>query len=126
MSHPVATIDVSGTTPGADTNTDTMFTTTDQPMRSFFAMAGIRRAILKVAHDQNGTLKWYDSPDGGTTWNQVGSHTATAVSNESTVVDILVDGHRDWKIEWTNGGSAQGATLWDARLTLSCEVSPAA
>jgi len=121
-----STIDVSGVTPAADSDVDVMFTTQDGQLGTgWLVHQGIVRAILNIKHDNNGTLKWYDSPDGGVTWNQVGSHTATAVANEATYVEILIAGHADWKVEWTNGGLAQTSTVWDARLMLSTDQARA-
>ena len=128
MTHPYPTMDVSGTTPGADSNTDTMWSTTAtvngdrQYPKRFFSMQGFARARLSIDHSHNGTLKWYHSTDGGAKWTQVGSQAATAVANEATVVDILIEGEPDFKVEWTNGGTAQSP--WSAYLTLSTDSSP--
>ena len=116
MHAPDSVIDVSGVTPGTDSNVDVMFTTVDQPMANFFAMAGIRRVSLAIDHSHDGTLKWYRSTNRGTAWTQIGTQAVTAVSNEENVVDILVEGNADWRIDWTNGGTAQSP--WSAILTL--------
>ena len=120
MSHaPDSVIDVSGTTPGTDSNVDVMWTSVDQPMRNFFAVAGVRRVSLSIDHSHAGTLKWYRSMDGGTSWTQIGTQALTAVANEVNTVDILVEGERDWRIDWTNGGTAQSP--WSALLTLASD-----
>lgn len=125
----ITTFDVSGTTPGADSNTDTMWDTTTTVNghrvypKHFFAMQGIHRAELTIVHDQDGTVKWYASNDGGTSWNQVGTQAVTAVSNEASIVDPIVEGYPDFKIEWTNGGTAQSP--WYAKLNLLTERSVA-
>ena len=112
-----STIDVSGVAPGADSDTDVMFTTVDgQIGRNYFPNNGIRRANVVIVHNEACTLTWYRSVDGGTNWIQLGTQALTGSATESNEVDIKVEGERDWKLEVTNGGSAQ--TTWSALLTL--------
>lgn len=120
-----ATINVSGTTPGTDSNVDVMFTTDDgQIGGNYFAHNGIRRASIAINHSHSGTLKWYRSVDRGANWTQVGSQALTATANEISTVDILVEGEPDWRLDWTNGGTAQSP--WSAILTLSPDRGNAA
>lgn len=123
------TMDVSGTAPGADTNRDVMWDSTATVNghraypKGYFSMFGINRANLSITHDQNGTVDWFHSTDGGTTWEQIGTQAVTAVANEITNVDMLVEGLDDFKVEWVNGGTAQDP--WIAKLNLMTERSVA-
>ena len=109
---------VSGGTPGGDSNDYVLFDST-----VCFGTAGLRshdisRAEFGVQNSQTGTLKAYWSADKGTNWNLYNS-TAVAIpaaGASSGPYDYLVDAYDDWKLVWTNGGSAQ--TTWRTSLTL--------
>jgi hypothetical protein len=116
---------VQGGTPGADSNTYTLFdsTTAFQGTPSFSAGKGmiptkeIARFIFNLNNSQTGTLKAFWSNDGGTTWNQYYSASVAAAVSPvmNGPIDFPVDGYRDWRLQWTNGGSAQGT--WIAALS---------
>lgn len=111
-------VGVSGGTPGADSNDYVLFDSTacTPPIR--LVTFGIDRAQLGLNNAQAGTLKSYFSADGGTTWNL---STSTSVSANAGLTagpyDYELNGFGDWKLVWTNGGSAQ--TTWITVLTLS-------
>ena len=118
MSKKVVRLKYSGTAPGADSNTYTIFTTVDGSIpRGWGDQADIHSFRYDVKHSQNGTMKGYHSLDGGTTWTQVydsGTLTAPATTSKDSV---SVEGYRDFKFEWVNAGSAQAT--WVVNLDVS-------
>lgn len=108
-----------GTTPGADANTYTLFDSTQLGMGkgALYNLPGAERLLLRLRNPQAGTLKGYRSDDGGVTWEQVYPDTAVAaMTTTSNDYDLLIAGYRDFKLDWTNGGSAQ--TGWDVDMAL--------
>jgi hypothetical protein len=98
-----------GAAPGANTNTTNLFSTvTCFPGGSYFPMLGINKFSITLSYSGTGTLKAYQSDDRGTNWYQVSQENISApASYESLQRDFLVEGMKDWKLDWTNGGSAQ-------------------
>lgn len=109
---------VSGGTPGADTNDYILFDSTVCFGGGLLVAKGIDRAQLGLNNSQSGSLKSYFSADKGTTWN-LNSTTSVTANGGGTAgpYDFELDGFGDWKLVWTNGGSAQGT--WITVLTLS-------
>jgi hypothetical protein len=98
-----------GAAPGANTNTTTLFSTVVAfPGGSYFPMLGINKFSITLSYSAAGTLKAYQSDDRGTNWYQVSQESIAApAATESLQRDFLVEGMKDWKLDWTNGGSAQ-------------------
>lgn len=118
-----------GATPGADANTYVLYSSVVAwpTSRNMLAMHGIKRYVLHLTLDQSGTLNWYNSDDGGTNWNLIGSEAITvaaAGTTEGNWQDVLIEGFQDFKMEWVNGGAAQ--TPFIADQSLDTERSDAA
>lgn len=102
-----------GTTPGADASTYTLFDSTSAnwvngKMRQY----GAHRLVLDIATIAAGTLKWSKSLDAGLSWVPMGSETlaATTVSGTATR-DYLIEAAPDFRLRFVNGGSAQVSVL---------------
>lgn len=132
MSGPYAALKYLGATPGADANTYVLVATTLPAAPTdamnmnrdgacpecFSANVGARKLCLTLDHVQAGTLNFYASQNRGTTWRQIDTVAAAApAASGSTVVEFLIEGLRDWKLEWVNGGVAQNP--WEVNLSLS-------
>lgn len=122
MSKKVIRLKYTGSTPGADSNTYTIFSTVAAGYpRGWADMADVHTFHWDIDHDQSGTVKGYHSLDGGTTWVQFydsGSMAAPGAAATSGAV-VLVEGFRDFKFEWLNGGSAQGT--WVVNMDVSTQ-----
>lgn len=111
-------VGVSGGTPGADSADYILFSSVVAFGGGLMQVKGIDRAQFMVNNTQSGSLKSYSSPDKGVTWNLNG--TTTVAANAAITAgpyDFSLSGFVDWKLVWTNGGSAQ--TPWQPTLTLS-------
>jgi hypothetical protein len=108
-------------TPGADAGVDVMFDSTvtfgvsiDGDSRNQTLNAhGVSRVVFTLKNSHLGTLKAYESMDKGANWVQVGgdiSVAAAAATDVNGPYDFLVDAYDDFRLTWTNGGSAQ--TTW--------------
>ena len=85
---------------------------------NLFQLSGTKRFLLDIKNSHAGTLKMYKSDDRGTNWNQIDQvSVAAAAATDSNVYDLLVALYRDWKIEWTNGGTTQTTFEIDQMLT---------
>jgi hypothetical protein len=118
----------SGSTPGNDSNTYVLFATilpaapTDAQNANlaecFFALAGVHKFALLLKCDNAGTIKVWESVNRGTTWRQIDSLSVAApAATAGVALEFLVESLRDFKLEWTNGGSAQ--TFFDPNMSLS-------
>lgn len=110
MSH--VGIDYTGATPGTDSNDYVLFSSvTSFPMARAFAMMGIHKLEVRLINDHTGTLKCYFSNDRGTTWTRVYADISVgaAGTSDSNNYEFVVEGMKDFKVVWTNGGTAQGA-----------------
>jgi hypothetical protein len=114
---------VSGGTPGANSNDYVLFDSTIAFNSAGLATYGIDRAQFTVDNSAAGTLKSYFSPDKGTTW-KLNASTSVAANGGGATSGILaspfdyeINGFGDWKLVWTNGGSAQ--TSWLPILSLT-------
>lgn len=120
-----------GTTPAADAAVYLLFSTTGAtgaasgvpgvaPPANFFALAHARTFTLNLKNSQAGTLKWWHSRDRGATWTQLGQEAIAATAATDSVQRVYqVDSMMDWKLDWTNGGSAQAT--WDVTMALGGE-----
>jgi hypothetical protein len=116
-------ITYTGSTPGADTNVYVLFdssklgvTTAGKQCLANFPKA--QRFVLSLLNAAAGTLKAYRSENGGTTWTQVFADDAlSAATTTAALRDYFIGGFRDFKLEWTNGGSAQTTWLVDMMLS---------
>ena len=115
----VVGIDYVGTALPTLSTTETLFDTSDLENRDFLNMANLRWFRYSVSNSHSGTVKGYESDDGGTNWEQfydsglLAAPAATATNDD----DVLVEGKRDLKFEWVNGGSTQ--TTFRVHLSLA-------
>lgn len=99
-------------TPGTDSNTYVLFSSTGYAER-FFALSGISKFVLDLKHSHIGSLKSYKSDDRGTNWRQLSDDAISPASIGTTHAEFLVGAMRDWKLEWVNGGTAQSPWVVD-------------
>lgn len=113
----IINVGVSGGTPGADSSDYTLFDST-VAFTGGLPAHSINRLTFSVNNSQTGTRKAYFSTDGGTNWNLYDSTAVTAASAGamSGPFDYLVDTYKDFKLVWTNGGSAQAT--WRPTINL--------
>lgn len=120
-------VKVTSSTPGADSNTYNLFNSTlcfaapssKAGVPTAFRSYCISRLEFRLTNDQSGTLKFYTSVNGGTTWAQTGGDIAVLASSSTDIngpYDFLCDPYDDVKLDWVNGGSAQ--TTWAPGITL--------
>jgi hypothetical protein len=126
MFEPTIEIAVGGGTPGADSNDYILF---ESPGALFgkrmLPMTGIKRVTFEVFHNQAGTLKAYKSIDGGVTYDLYDTQ-GVAIPGAGTIsgpFDYDIAPFSDWKLVWTNGGSAQ--TTWRPSLKGHTDRVPA-
>lgn len=102
-----------GATPGADSNDYVLFSTTVAfpNQRNALALGGIRRLLLSILASASGTLKWQVSTNGGTSWTQLDTQAVTGGSAEQKFDWGGISGYPDWRLLWTNGGSAQATWI---------------
>lgn len=118
MSHKVVRLKYTGTAPGTDSNTYVIFSTVAAGYpRGWGDMSDVHSFHWDIKHDQAGTLKGYHSLDGGTTWVQFYDTGSLAAPTYTDNAVVLVEGFRDFKFEWVNGGTAQGT--WVVNLDVS-------
>jgi hypothetical protein len=114
----IARVKYTGTTPGADTNTYTLFTTVNGEIgQGFFQHADIHKVHLLLKCNNAGTLKSYESTDRGVNWRQIGQEAIAAPAATADVErDFIVEALLDFKLEWVNGNVAQNP--WDPNVAL--------
>lgn len=118
-------ITYTGTAPGADSSVYLLFDSTKLGVTTAgkFSLANLikaQRFTLSLLNAAAGTLKAYRSENGGTTWSQVFADDAvSAATTTAAFRDYYIAGFRDFKLEWTNGGSAQTTWLVDMALLTS-------
>lgn len=118
MSGKVVRLKYTGTAPGANSDTYTIFTTVDGSIpRGWANMADVHSFHWDIKHSQAGTLKGYHSQDGGTTWIQFYDTGSLAAPTYTDNGVVLVEGFRDFKFEWVNGGAAQAT--WVVNIDVS-------
>lgn len=114
----VVRLKYAGSAPGADSNTYTIFTTVDGSIpRGWAVNADVHSFHWDIKHSQSGTLKGYRSEDGGSNWVQFFDSGALAAPTYTSNGVELVEGFRDFKFEWVNGGSAQAT--WSVSIDVS-------
>lgn len=104
----------SGGTPGADSNTYTLFSSVTAWPTTYNALSqyGQKRYVLRLEYSQDCTLNWHQSNDRGTNWRAVGTQALTAAvpgTPQSVTVDVVVEGFQDFRMQLVNSGTAQGA-----------------
>lgn len=112
----------SGSTPGADTDTYTLWTSETAGGGNLAAMSGARYFVLDLKNSGAGTLKVYKGSArpsaGAVTFSQIEQiSVAAAPTAESNKFEFNIEPYSDWKIEWVNGGSAQSTWLVDMALS---------
>lgn len=114
-----------GTTPGTDSNTYTLFNSIVANLPGNWpALFGVYKILVDIKHDQAGTLKWYktsgdpgNGSDTGVTWSQMGQLSVSApASTAGTQAEIFVGAEKHVKVDWVNGGTAQGSWIVDISL----------
>lgn len=107
------------TAPGADANTYPIFNSVTLFGAGVLRARKASRLNFGVENSEAGTLKAYMSQNGGVTWVQFGGDIAVAAAAATDIsgpYDYLVDTYRDVKLDWVNGGVAQGT--WIPVVTL--------
>lgn len=106
-----------GGTPGADSNTYTIFDSTVAFTGGLDAH-DISRLEFSLNNSASGTRKAYFSQDKGVTWTLYDSTAVSAYSSPTAAgpFDYLLDPYKDFKLDWANGGSAQ--TTWIVSIVL--------
>ncbi len=109
---------VQGGTPGSDSNDYILFASPTCFSNSTLRAHDINRITFTTVNDHTGTLKAYYSQDKGSTYTLYSS-TAVGIPASGAIsgpYDFPVDAFPDWKLVWTNGGTAQGT--WLPAITL--------
>lgn len=123
---PEIKVSYTGATPGADANTYVLFSTVASGWgKNWLPMHGISLFTLDLNNPQAGTINAYRSEDRGTNWIQESTQDIAASGATSTnILEFVVEGMADLKLEWVNGGSAQ--TAWSPTMWMTTEraVSP--
>lgn len=112
-------ISYTGSAPGADSSTYTLWDSTDGSVGVIGSIPGCRyRLSLKNSHA--GTLKAYAKSSRDGSWVQFYQSLvrAPAASVRMQEIAIPIATHRDVKVEWVNGGSAQ-STWYVAQALLA-------
>lgn len=129
MSADTAIIRYTGSAPGADANTYSIFdTVTAFPAPRYVAMNRMKRLQVGLSNSQAGTYNWYKSSSrvsnpslatGGVTWTQIGTRAVAAGATAENTDDFLIEEYDDFKLEFVNGGVAQAT--WVVNIALSGE-----
>lgn len=99
-----------GGTPATDVNTYTFINSVTAGWPGHFAaMTGSHKLVVSLSNSHGGTLKFYVSADRGTTWTQTTGSITVAAPAAGTTNDyeFLIEHLPDFKLEFTNGGTAQ-------------------
>jgi hypothetical protein len=118
MSCPYSRVKYSGTAPIADASNYMLFSSTVAFPGSGMAQgAGVHKLVLNLVNSHSGTLLWQRSGDRGTTWTTVDTEAIAAPSaGTSNTYEGLIEPFLDFRLVWTNGGSAQ--TTWVVDMAL--------
>lgn len=111
-----------GTTPGTDSNTYTLFNSIVAGLPGHWpAMHGVFKVVIDIKHDQAGTLKWYKNmtdTDVSGNWVQMGQLAVSApASTAGTQAEVFIEAERQVKVDWVNGGTAQSPFSVDIGLS---------
>lgn len=118
MSKLAVRLKYTGTAPGANTDVYTIFSTVATAAagsgsvaanlpRDWAVWSNVHSYHWDIKHSQAGTVRGYHSLDGGTTWVQFYDTGSMAAPTYTSNDVVPVEGFRDFKFEWVNGGSAQ-------------------
>lgn len=100
--------------------TVTLFSTVDSfPMQFGAAMTNTHRVTIDLMCDHDGTAKYYESRDRGTTWRQIGTQGVTGSTTASTTLDILIQEYADFKADFLVGGSDE--TVFDVNISITSQ-----
>lgn len=121
--HPIP---YSGSTPGADSNTYVLFTSTAETalQNGGIQLQGLSRYLLSLKNSGPGTLRGEGSNDGGTTWTRFFERNVPAASPLTNEFRFPTQAHRDVRVLWVNGGAAQSTWLVAQALDNEAEVQP--
>lgn len=101
-----------GAVPGADSNPYVLFDSTNSPQfndRSQIRFSEFQRYVLSLKNLQPGTLRAWSSNDNGSTWRQFFEvAVAAATLTRNNAFAIPTEPHSNFKVDWLNGGVAQG------------------
>jgi len=88
--------------------------------QGFLAQHGLKRHVVRLSFSRAGSMRWYHSQDRGTTWIPLAAaQTITPTSAgtaESLTIDVLIEGLLDYKMEFTQGATAQDTFTIDQTL----------
>lgn len=116
----IVTLEYTGTTPGADSNTYVLFSTVAAGAPGNWApMCSLHSFHYNIKHSQAGTVKGYKSSNRGTSWTQFFDSGSIAAPTYVTNNVVSIEGFQDFKFEWVNGGSAQATWAVDMNLSTS-------
>lgn len=127
MSRAPVDIKVVSSTPGADSNTYSLFNSVTSFGGGLLPTKHASRLEVSIKNAAAGTIKTYFSRDKGTNWYQFNGDIAVpaaAATDISGPYDFLIDPYPDVKVDWVNGGSAQ--TTWVPTVTLISDYHGAA
>lgn len=119
MSETNVDIKVVSATPGADSNTYSLFNSVTSFGGGMLPSKNAGRIEVSIKNAAAGTLKSYFSRDKGVNWYQFGGDIAVSAASSTDIngpFDFLADPYPDVKIDWVNGGSAQ--TTWVPTVTM--------
>lgn len=118
-------IPYTGSVPGADSNTYTLFDSVAfrAASRGPIRFGAFARYVLALKNSGVGTLKAYASKDGGANYIQF-YEIAIPVSTVQRMnqIALMLEPHLDVRIDWVNGGAAQAT--WYAGQSLDDGVAP--
>ena len=121
MNGEVVGLKYTGTALPTDSNTVVLFDSTavltDNKFKHWLTMTGLRWFKYSIWNSHAGTVNFYESVDGGTSWRLWDSDTVAASPTEAATESRLVEGKADVKVEWVNGGTTQ--TVFDIHLSLA-------
>lgn len=124
-----------GITPATDSNVYVLFSTTgtstipnaaptvQNPTNgsdvgaNFAAHTGLRKLVLTLKYSQAGILKLWSSVDRGVNWRQVNTETlGVPAATDEVFREYLVETMRDFKLDFTNQGTAQSPFIVEMAL----------
>jgi hypothetical protein len=122
----VCNLKYTGSTPGADANTYVLFATASPSasvagsvaVGNWGPMGDVHAFRYVIKNPAAGTVNGYFSLDRGATWVQFYTMPAAIPVAGTASTDVVsVEGFRDFKFEWVNGGVAQ--TGWSVSMDVS-------
>lgn len=113
-----------GAAPTGTATIELLNTATNGWPKGFLPLYGVRRLLMDFEHSHAFTLRWWKSNDRGANWYRIDEAAVTKTTNETSIVDVLVQGYQDLKVDLVNGGTNQSP--WDVNMTLVRDRSTAA